>query len=306
MAFLGKPKLIWYWTDRGFGSELIYTLNALLYAEKHHYEFNLISCYSNFSTGIGWNEYFNSFAKEKKIPYPFFRLFYSVYEVGIFNFLFTIQIKLLYGIFAKTNPGIWRHLYNKQFEQEVYSCPTYGIENVSCYEALHLLLKKILIPNDELKEILDREKEKYQLKEDSFAVHLRHGDKVSGVYKESDAVQNDFLYEHMNSLSLNFSQLYVLSDDHQKFKEFATLCNDKEILTHCEASQRGYSNYDFIRMPASVRKKEIITLLLSIDAAVNARYFIGPYTSNVSKVIYLLRNGVGCYNSELTPFKIYN
>jgi hypothetical protein len=59
-------------------------------------------------------------------------------------------------------------------------------------------------------------------------------------------------------------------------------------------------------MPASVRKKEIITLLVSIDAAVNARYFIGPYTSNVSKVIYLLRNGVGCYNSELIPFKIYN
>jgi len=68
----------------------------------------------------------------------------------------------------------------------------------------------------------------------------------------------------------------------------------------------GYSNYDFIRMPASVRKKEIITLLLSIDAAVRAKYFIGPYTSNVSKVIYLMRNGVGCYNSELRPFRIYN
>ena len=296
---------MWYWTERGFGSELLYMLNAILYAEKHKLDFKLISCYSNISTGIGWREYFQSFTEEKKMPYPFFRLFYTVYEVGILNYLFGIEIKLLYGLFAQTNTTIWRYLYNEKFELEYFSSSKYGIDKVPCHEALQILLKKIWQPNAALSEILSNEREKHPLTNDCFAVHLRHGDKVSGIYKECDAVENRFLYDHINSLGLDFSQLYILSDDHQKFKEFADLCNGKSILTHCEETHRGYSNIDFLRLSGAVRKKEMITLLVSIDAAVRAKYFIGPYTSNVSKVIYLLRNGVGCYNSELRPFRIF-
>ena len=305
MAFLGKPKLIWYWTDRGFGSELLYLLNAILYSEKNKMDFKLISCYSNISSGIGWREYFKPFADEKKMPYPFFRLFYSVFQVGVFNFLFGVEIKLLYGLFAQTNTTIWRHLYNNKFELENFSSSKYGFENVACHEALHIVLKKIWQPNDELSLILSNERAKYILSNDCFAVHLRHGDKVTGIYKECDAVENKFLYDHINSLGHDFSQLYVLSDDYKQFNEFAELFTGKSILTHCEETHKGYSNVDFLKLPGAERKKEMITLLVSIDMAVKARYFIGPYTSNVSKLIYLLRNGVGCYNSELTPFRIY-
>jgi hypothetical protein len=306
MPFLGKPKLIWYWTDRGFGSELLYLLNAILYAEKHKLDFKLISCYSNISSGLGWQEYFKPFAEEKQMPYPFFRLFYSVYHVGIFNFLFGLEIKLFYGLFAETNTTIWHRLYNPKFEFEYFSSSKYDFDHIQGHEALQILLKKIWQPNNELSEILSTERTKYVLSDECFAIHLRHGDKVKGLYKECDAVENKFLYDHINTLGVEFSQLYILSDDHEKFKEFVGLSHGKSILTHCEETHQGYQNVDFLRLSGAVRKKEMITLLVSIDAAVRAKYFIGPYTSNISKVIYLMRNGVGCYNSELRPFRIYN
>jgi hypothetical protein len=211
----------------------------------------------------------------------------------------------MYGFRSKTNISIWKNICDRAFEQEKFTSLKYGYENVSAYEALHLVLKHLWKPNDDLNKLILAEREKYKNIGSCFAVHLRNGDKVSGFTKESDAVDAPKIFEYMTSLNLHFSELYILSDDHDKMLDFTNLFVEKPFSTHCDESQKGYSNVDFNWLPAHLRKKEITRLLLSIDIAVKAKYFIGPYSSNLSRVIYLLRNGSGCYNSEMQPFKIY-
>ena len=299
-----KPKLIWYWTSRGFGSELVYLLKAILYSEKYNYDIVLISRYSNISSGIGWQEYFEPFCEEKKSPFPFFHWWHPAAIVKIFNHFFRFQIKLMYGGSTITNMSIWHILFNPTYEFENFSSSKYGLLNSSCHESLHVVLKKIWNFNEMMLDHIANERVRYNYTNDCFAVHLRHGDKVSGIAKESDAVDNEMLYDYINSLGLNFSSMYILSDDHQKYTEFCEFFNSKSISTHCDDSQTGYTNYVFSALPSHLRKKEIIKLLVSVDFAVNAKYFIGPYSSNLSKIIYLLRNGVGCYNSERQPFLV--
>ena len=65
--------MIWYRTDRNFGSEHIDAPNAFLCAQKNNLEFNLISCFSNISTEKDGLTIFSLLLK--KLPYPFFRLF---------------------------------------------------------------------------------------------------------------------------------------------------------------------------------------------------------------------------------------
>lgn len=271
----------------------------------HDLEFNLVSAYANISTGIGWNEYFQPFCKEVKTPSLFFRLWPPVFIAKILNLLFRLQIKLMYGFRSQINVSIWQNICNPAFEQGMFSSSKYGYMNVSSYEAMHIVLKQIWQPNDDFKKAMHAESEKYKSIDSCFAVHLRNGDKVSGFTKEADAVDAYTLSDYISSLNLHFSELYILSDDYDKMLEFSNLFVEKPFSTHCDENQKGYSNFDFNWLPAHLRKKEITRLLLTIDIAVNAKYFIGPYSSNLSKVIYLLRNGKGCYNSEMQPFKIF-
>ena len=280
-------------------------MNAILYAEMHDLEFNLVSAYSNISTGIGWNEYFQPFCKEVRTPSLFFRVWPPVFIAKIFNLMFRLQIKLMYGFRSKINVSIWDDICNRGFEQGKFSSSKYGYKNVSAYEALHIVLKKIWQPNDDLNKLILAESEKYKNIQDCFAVHLRNGDKVSGITKETDAVDASLLHEYMTSLDLDFSELYILSDDYDKMLEFTKFFIEKPFSTHCDENQKGYSNIDFNWMPGHLRKNEITRLLVTIDFAVKAKYFIGPYSSNLSKLVYLLRNGQGCYNSEMQPFRIY-
>ena len=71
------------------------------------------------------------------------------------------------------------------------------------------------------------------------------------------------------------------------------------LVYNKQFEQQSYSSSKYGNENISCLKKGLITLLISINLAVKTRYFIGPYSSNVSKIIYLLRNGVGYYNSEL-------
>jgi hypothetical protein len=301
---LTKKKLIWYVTKRGFGSEMLLLLMGIVYAEQKNMEFILVSKYSNYFLKKGWRSLFSSFIKESFYPAPKFNLWPVTLKQKMSNLFFSIKNKFYHGILAKSNIDCFEIIWNKEFEDNRFSSKKFAYQNVNLVEAVSKILDNIwvLSRQDFLNgfEFVTKDKNISNY----LCVHIRAGDKVSGKTKEADPVDFDNLLSMIYSLPLKFDNIIVITDDYNSFLNFTSICRQFCLKTTCPDTHFGYFNSSFLVKTPDQTFLETQRLIGDIEIAVGALYFIGPYSSNLSRLIYLLRKGKNCFNYEGYPFSL--
>lgn len=301
---MAKKKLVWYITKRGFGSEMLLMLMSIVYAEHKNMEFVLVSKYSNYFFKRGWRSLFSSLIEESFHPAPKFNLWPVTLKQKISNLFFSMKNKFYHGIFALSNIDSFKIIWNKEFEKNRFSSKKFSYQNVSLVEAVSKILENVWV--------LSRQDILYNLEFNAktnnnskyLCVHIRAGDKISGKTKEAEPVDFDYLSSLVYSLPLKFENICVITDDYNSFLSFASLYRNFSLNTSCPESHFGYFNSSFLVESPDQIFLETQRLIGDIEIATRALYFIGPYSSNLSRLIYLLRKGENCFNYEGKSFSL--
>ena len=157
----------------------------------------------------------------------------------------------------------------------------------------------VLRPNDEFQKTLENIKSRISYSNIGLSLHIRRGDKITTQEadfipdeKFIDAIQN--LYGHENIKEINSTRIiYIASDDN--------LSNMKKILP---------SNYIMKRLPPEFLSKGLQSyftkkfssiilesILIDINLLAHTDFTICTMSSNIGRLIYLLKNAIPPYNT---------
>ena len=65
------------------------------------------------------------------------------------------------------------------------------------------------------------------------------------------------------------------------------------------AEKKGYDQKNYNNLQSKKKKSdEVISILLDSQILINSRYFIGTYTSNVSRYVAIVKNNIDCYSMD--------
>jgi len=293
-----KPKnLIWIFTERGFGSEILWLLVAILYAEKNNLNFKLCSVHSNITTKNGWTDYFNPFCEE--INANFLKNNFYFWQSDIT----TQRKKQEYSKIANSHLGksniythdIWFKIYNNNFFNQTFNSTKYNFNNTNGIKALSKIFFKIWQYNPEIDNYIKKSINTFEFKDKEYIVfHIRRGDKIQGASKEVDIVQtSSFVELYTNKLS-KYKNIFVITDDYKVYEELVTKLPNNIIKTFCNKDEAGYVNANFSNLDKNIRFNKIKNLLLQIEISKNSNYFVGTYSTNLSKIINIYRENINC------------
>lgn len=292
-----KKRIIYSLTGRGLFSELSNLILAVVYATYNDEE--LIVNTRNWNARIekGWNDYFeptlpdsNSlicsqyriYAKKKPWwgniyynPSAFFR-YYTFYVMNRIFLLFHPETELGDDVFIK--------MRSKEFIEKH--------ENIRNDYSLNL--KRILRFNLKTNNYIQNEKNKLNLPEDYIAVHIRRGDKI--VSCEMKEINLDEYVSAIKEKRYVSHNVFIATDD------VSVVDNLKSVLTidgfhvYCNAAvvQNGFDESSFNNKDKQTRYMDTLNMLLDMDIMIHSLFFIGTYSSNVSRIVPLY---VGFENS---------
>ncbi len=300
-----KTKIFWQLTDRGFGSEILLLAMGILFAEKNKLKFILNSEYSNFTIQNGWSDYFEPFCKEVKgrLYKKNFHFWESDKKTKTKKFRYKIKLMLFLGADTRLIHEAWPLIWNGNFEKELYSSKKYAYKDASCKKALSVVLSKIFKFNVETTKNINTLISKLNLPSNYLSFHIRRGDKVYGEWKEADVIDTK-KFANTYTENHNGEDLYILTDDYSVIIELKKLLPETNIITLCQPEENGYNNYEFTNSSIEIRSQKIIKLLAEITICKNSKYFIGTYTTNLSRVIALLRDENNCLGIDMSNLPI--
>ena len=157
----------------------------------------------------------------------------------------------------------------------------------------------VLRPNDEFQKTLENIKSNISFSKIGLSLHIRRGDKITRHEanfipdeKFIDAIQN--LFDHENIKEMNSTRIiYVASDDN--------LSNMKKILPSNYIMKRlppkylseGLQSYFTKNFPSIVLE----SILIDINLLAHTDFTICTMSSNIGRLIYLLKNAIPPYNT---------
>jgi len=137
------------------------------------------------------------------------------------------------------------------------------------------------------------------------AIQLRRGDKTNGYYVGDKLVKESaespiasyvtLLRQHAQKLS----DVFVLTDDYRAFEEIVVLAPEFNFQTYCPQSDAGYVHPEFLALPESEKRSRLEKLVKSVDICGQAEIFIGPFHSNPSRFVPLIKGTrKGCFSTD--------
>jgi len=157
-----------------------------------------------------------------------------------------------------------------------------------------------------LSKILCRPKNRKIFSEAPYAaIQLRRGDKTGGyehngkIIIESDESGIDLYVDLLRSHGSGLKKVFVLTDDYEAFEEIEAALPELVFHTFCGKEERGYYNKDFHILDQKIKKQRLIDLIRSVDICAGSSLYIGPFRSNPSKFIPLIRGTLkNCYSTD--------
>lgn len=300
-----KNSIVFSLTTRGFYSELFNLSLAQVYARHYGLQLKLNSWLWNFRLSKGWEDYFepviisannplsaqdNVYTKEKpwigKIyykPKEFFTFYYRI----LANWLYTIFHP--YTILTK---DVFEDMRSERFINDVLGKDAFTL--------LAEAYKKIYILNTETKRHIEKAKKSLCLPDEYIGVHVRRGDKITS--EEMKAIHNDRYLNEILKHSDLCKNTYIATDDVSIINEFKAILEPKGIKVYYNNlnNSKGYDLDKFNKATREARQKEAINVLLDMDILIHSIFFIGTYTSNLSRVVpfYLGQNNCVSLDNE--------
>ena len=128
-----------------------------------------------------------------------------------------------------------RHLLNQSFHKEMGYFYPKGLEDlVKTNDTIILndiwksfLLKKIYKLNNTYQEHLNNKLLKFKGLTNYAAIHIRRGDKVSGIMKESHLIETNKYFEFLENSNYKFENIFISTDSPDALQECINLYGNK-------------------------------------------------------------------------------
>jgi hypothetical protein len=298
-VFSDKPIVLWTLTLRGFGSELSLLLLAKVYSRMMDYRFYVHSKGWNFRHTHGWSDYFEPAFDEVGGDLRVF----SYYDRGFVDSLKKKTVKLglsvAYGAEVKPQWDLFGHLWNPNFEALV----TAKWPEISFWSALHRDFSEIWrlkapVAHQVALNVSQLFRGKSFAPSDCLAVHVRRGDKA----QEAKVWQVAEYVPHIERM--NPKALVVLTDDFRVVPELRRLTG-LDVVTTCLPQKHGHDQSTFNALTATDRQTEFIDLLTDLRLAAEAGSYLGTVSSNITRIVYLLRGLKGVHAIDKTQISFW-
>ncbi len=266
-----RSEVVYRLTTAGFFAELNHLTNAIIYCLLHQERFALDMLRWNAATGNGWGEYFRS-----TLP--------TISEVCVgagTPFFEEIRTEIVHRLFRERRKITLRQV---------------GVRG-SIFALKRGITKMLWAPTDDIMVAAENVLGNLTSSIDPFAaLHIQKGDKIrpyfdegtnKWIQKEAEDVHWLNYYSRLREVPDNISKVFVLSDDFAAInclRENTSL----DIYTLCLEEQLGHDQHRFNSMSESNRARECKRLIVEVEVALRAKYFIGTFSSNVSKFIALI------------------
>ena len=285
-----KDRIIYSLSTRGMYSELFNLCLAILYARHHQQYLGLNTWLWNSRIKKGWEDYFeptldcsnNPFSAQDKVytnekpwigkiyykPKEFFSFYYRLVLNHIYHFLHPNHLM---------TKDIFEDMRSKEFIHDVLGRNAF-ILMASSFKQMYAL-------NKDTKDYLTQITDSLRLPADYIGVHIRRGDKITS--KEMQEIRLDkYINTIVNYKSIS-SNVYIATDDTSIINGIKEkLCpHGFNIFYNCQNQSTGFCEADFNNASKQARKEETLNVLLDMEILIHSSYFIGTYTSNLSRVV---------------------
>ncbi|WP_298938944.1 O-fucosyltransferase family protein [uncultured Dysgonomonas sp.] len=280
---MGKKKVIIYsLTRRGFFSEIINLLIAKTYADINNYDFRVNSFFWNCRIQKGLRDYFIKTYNEDNSVFTAYLTRGSVVKFNLKDpksYLHNVM-HLLNKIYSIYNQKV---IYaNEIFGTDLTKESQYKIKYVENFRSFFYL-------NNKVEQIVQRNKEQFDLPKEYIGVHVRRGDKITT--KEMGKIEMETYVDSIlqKSGELKCKNIYVATDDVNVISFLSTSheLTSLSLYWNKNISQDGFVEYDFNRKSKVDKFIETTNLLTDIIILKESIFFIGTYSSNLSRVIPL-------------------
>lgn len=273
---MAKKKLIYNLGRRGFFSEINNMVIAKIFAEELGWDFEVNSTYWNCRYHKGLEDYFKPYINERNNIFSAQMVRNTSFSLSLHT-LFYIIISILnktYHLFHRN--VIWGADVYNSFRETSY------LRQINEKKFL-LELQAVLHLNDTLQNEFQEKLSHMNLDAPFLGIHVRRGDKIA-----TGEMEDISLSCYIDAIKeTSFKQVYVATDDYKciEYIKKHLLPLGYKIYYNPELSGSGFNESGFNHSSKVARYKETCTLLFDIFMLFHASYFIGTYSSNLSRVI---------------------
>jgi len=299
-------KVIYSLTGRGLYSELLNLVLAILYCEKNNFKLVLNTYHWNSRLKKGWIDYFSNTLDTTNDIMSAQIYFDGRYHRSTLRQLWYSPIKefmhycslFLNFIYKKTSG-------NKLSDDIVFKMRlsdfiiTISSENNRWIEIFRTKLYEFYIYNDEIEKELNAIKIKLNIPKDNYiGVHIRRGDKIRS--KEMLNIQIE-RYASEIKKHINISNnIYVATDDIRVIKELSALLGvGYKVFYNKFNTISGFDETKFNKKSKEQKFHETKMALLDVEILSKSSYFIGTFSSNLSRIIPCLMDPIKCTSLDV-------
>lgn len=280
---------------RGFFSEINNMAFCYIYARRRNYNFVVNSFFWNCRSRKGLRDYFDiPFAETTNLFSAQLLRTMNDSQVGVLRKCAFSFLKAFNRLYLLTHSGVIlaSSVFSEFRSPAFLSSITYG----EYKEALTTLFKY----SDEVKDIIERRKQDLGIDQNYVGVHIRRGDKIT-----TGEMQNINLERYAQTiLSSNYKTAYIASDDLNVVNLLRENLSSKgiRIFSSPKLKENGFVEMAFNKKHRNERVEETLNLLFDIEMLANSSYFIGTFSSNLSRVIPVFVGIKNCVSLDLDWF----
>lgn len=280
LVFSSGNCCFWPITSRGFFSELLISCLVGFYATKVNQPLVLLVSSKSFLPGGLIANYINP-AYIKQVNKIFARDLFATKKRNV------VVQHILYNGFLRAKPP-YRLFKSLWLEDSLSINMNWSSELLS--EFSRILNDLLLFPPVVLHEKSELDFSSV-LNEEYVALHVRRGDKLAS---EASYIPVSAFFKAIPAL-FKCLPVIIITDDYSVYREAVSfskqLARPVAVYTTCPIGKTGYDNSTFSRSTNQQKVLELNSLLLDFSVAVGSAYFVGTYSSNVGRAVYISRNG---------------
>lgn len=287
---MNKSTIIYCLSTRGLYSELFNLCLADVYAQKRHLALKLNTWLWNSRVDKGWQDYFEPTVACSNSPLsaqdrvytnekPWIgKIYYN--PKAFYSFYFRLFLNQLYRCLHPT------HLLTKDIFSDMRS--EQFVHDVLGKDAFSMMLesfRRLYVLNDETSELIRQRKKALKLPESYIGVHIRRGDKIT-THEMNDIHLDRYVNAILQYKSVS-SNIYIATDDTSvvDYIQQKTAGQHFNIFYNFQNKSQGFDEQTFNQASKEARREETLNVLLDMDVLVHSSFFIGTYTSNLSRVV---------------------
>lgn len=289
-------------TQRGFYSEVMNLILAKIYCEKNSLRLIVNTRNWNSRYEKGWEDYFEeTFETTNDLISSQCYVDGIKHKLSFGSFLKKPLMELLhlghctinYGFKFLTGHGLSEDVFFKMRSEGFLS----SLED--CRLDIQYALTDSYVYNDELKAEIQRGKKKIGILGESYiGVHIRRGDKIAT--KEMENIKIEKYITAIKTKEGVSKVVYIATDDINVVETIrAGLGDSYKVFHNTLLSSSGYDSDKYNKEDLEYRYSETKLAILDVDILLNSEYFIGTYSSNLSRIIPCFKGLSACESLDI-------